>query len=153
MRRTTHAAAFTLVEVIITIAVLSIVSLGAMGYQYHAVQRSKIGEAKMDAARLGSLLLESWKSCGGSLTFDPTTLNIGIGELENSNQYKVKINGIPFYISLITDVIDTNEITGVTLRQLSVFVQWNPDYAERAPESSAPGTTFHTYVRQDQSGG
>ncbi len=153
MRKIKNSAGFTMVEVIITMAVLSIVSLGAIGYQYHAVQRSKIGEAKMDAARLGSLLLESWKSRGGILNFDPTALNIGIGELDDSNQYKVLIDGIPFYISLITDVIDTNEITGVTLRQLSVFVQWNPDYSDRPPDSSAPGTTFHTYVRQDQSGG
>ena len=153
MRKPRATVGFTLVEVIITIAVLSVVSLGAMGYQYHAVRRAKIGQTKMAAARLGSLLLESWKSRGGSDAFDPTTQNLGISELENGDRYRVTIDQIPFYITLTSDVKDANETTGVSLRQLSVFVQWNADYSEQIPTASAPGTTFHTYVRQDQSGG
>lgn len=149
-----YRSAYTLIEVVITIAILAIVSLGAISYQFHAVQQARVGNTKMAAARIGSLLLENWKSFGGSDTYDPTALNLGIAKLnEGGNMYSVTVDGVPFYMSLLSRDIDTSAITGVTLRELSVFVQWRPDYQQETPEVSDPGSTFYTYVRRDQSGG
>ncbi len=149
-----HKSAYTLIEVVITIAVLAIVSLGAISYQFHAVQQAKVGNTKMAAARIGLLLLENWKSLGGSDAYDPAKLNLGIIKLTTeNNKYLATVDDIPFYLSLLSRDIDTSVTTGVTLRELSVFVQWRSDYQQETPESSDPGSTFYTYVRRDQSGG
>ncbi|MBC8392815.1 MAG: type II secretion system protein [Deltaproteobacteria bacterium] len=148
-----YKSGYTLVEVIITIAVLAVISLGTMGYQFHAVQQAKTAQAKMTAMRLGSLILENWRSQGGSDAYDPTALNLGIVELNAGEKYYYVINDVPFYLNLFKKDIDTNSTTGVTLRQLSVFVQWRADYQEMLPGNSDPGSTLFTYVRRDQSGG
>ena len=153
MRIIKHKCGFTLVEVVVTIAVLLVVSLGAISYQYHAVRQAKIGRAKIAAARLGSLILESWKSQGGSDAYDPTTLDLGIAKSSTGEKYLLVVGGIPFYLELYSKDIDSNETTGVILRELSVFVQWRPDYEQQIPQSSDPSSMFYTYVRQDQSGG
>lgn len=154
MKKTIYKSGLSLVEVVVTIAVLLVVSLGAISYQFHAVRQDKNGRIKMAAARLGSLVMESWKSRGGSDAFDPSDLNLGILEIEGSpGKYKMIVDEVPFYVTLDSTDINTNKVTGVTLRRLSVFVQWRPDLGNETPQSSDPGSTFYTYVRQDQSGG
>lgn len=145
---------FTLIEIIIAMAILAIVSLGAIGYQFRAVRQTRIGNTKMAAARIGSLILENWKSHGGSDVYDPTELDLGITKLTTfENRYLITLDNVSFYLTLSARDVDSNSTTGVTLRELSVFIQWNSDYQQEIPESSDPSTTFYTYVRQDQSGG
>jgi len=145
---------FTLIEIVITMAILLIASLGVINYQYYAIKSAKIAQTKISATRLGTLILENWKSFGGSDTYDPTELNLGVVKLTSvENKYLITVDDVPFYLTLSARDIDSSEITGVTLRELSVFVQWNSDYLQEIPQSSDPATTFYTYVRQDQSGG
>jgi len=145
---------FTIVEVLVTILVLAIVSLGTTGYHFHAVKRAKVGNVKMAAARLGTLVLESWKSHGGDNTYDPETLGLDIVELRNIHEtYLSVVDDMSFYLTLSSEDIDSNTTTGIILRELSVVVKWRADYQPGVPQSSDPGTTFYTYTRQDQSGG
>lgn len=146
--------AFTLIEVIITILVLAIVSLGTIGYHFHAIKRAKVANVKMAAARLGTLVLESWKSHGGDTAYDPETLGLDIVKLIDIDQtYLSIVDGMSFYLTLSSEDIDSNDTTGVILRELGVLVKWRSDYQQGIPQSSDSGTTFYTYVRQDQSGG
>lgn len=144
---------FSLVEVVATIGVLAVLALGTISYQFHAVKRIRMAKAKMSATRLGLLILENWKIQGGSEHYDPTTLNLGAAELSNSDLYLFVVDEIPFYLDLSSHNVQSNEDMGVTLRELSVSVQWQSDYQQNIPESSDPSSTFYTYVRRDQSGG
>lgn len=145
---------FTLTEVVVTIAILSVVSLGVINYQFHAIRRTKLANSKMAAARIGLLILENWKNVGGSSSFDPTTLDIGIIDIEEGDDmYQLIVDNVPFYFNFSSQEIDANATTGVTLCQLQVSVQWRSDGQQQLPISSDPSSTFYTYVRQDQSGG
>lgn len=150
--RRLHQRGFTLVEVVIAILVLSIISLGVFSFQVHAVKQTKRAAAKMTAAGIGSLILENWKSAGGAGTYDPTVHNFGISKLSESI-YQLTVDGIPFYFRFSHQDIDTNAMTGVTLRELRVVVQWRSDYQQLIPVASDPISAYYTYVRRDQSGG
>ncbi|MHC4525778.1 MAG: type IV pilus modification PilV family protein, partial [Planctomycetota bacterium] len=62
---------FTLVEVMISILIVMILATGAMGYQYASTRDVKVSEVQASAARIGMLLLESWKGQQGDTSFDP----------------------------------------------------------------------------------
>lgn len=145
--------AFTLTEVAVTIGVLAILSLGAMSYQYYAMEKVRNANTKMAAARLGLLILENWKIQGGSEQYDPTSLNLGVEQIPNSNLFLLEVDDIPFYLDLASEDIVNDDQTGTTLRSLSVCVQWRLDYQKKIPGSDDPSSLFRTYVRQDQSGG
>jgi len=152
----TRKDGFTLLEVIIAMAIIAIVSLGTIDYQFHAIRQAKIANTKIAATRLGTLILENWKSFGGNDTYDPTTSGFDIVKLtsfENETKYSVTVDDIPFYLTLSSNDIDSNSTTGVILRELSISIQWNSTYQEGLPQDSDPKTTLYTYVRQDQSGG
>ncbi len=147
-------AAFSLVEVVVTIGVLAVVALGALSYQFHAVKQVKRAGVKMSATRLGMLVLENWKIQGGAEHYDPTVLDPTATELpSHADIYVFEVDGVSFYLDLSAENVQSSEETGVTLRELTVSVQWNPDYQEGLPDSDDPVSTFNTFVRCDQSGG
>lgn len=152
MGRKRFRPGFTLAEVAITILIMAIVSLGVMHFQFHAVKDAKMARTKISATRLGSLILENWKTWGGSEQYDPTDLDFGIN-WEGENRYSFIVDDVPFYMDLKAQDIDTNHKTEVTLRQLEVSIQWRSDYEQGLPDNSDPGFTLYTYVRRDQSGG
>ena len=71
VNRRKSAAALTLVEAIVTIVVLLIAVLGAMGFRYYCTLDARKADLQVTAGRLGLLLLESWKSMGGLSASDP----------------------------------------------------------------------------------
>ena len=148
-----HKYAFTLVEVVITIGLLAVLALGALSYQFHAIKQVKRAGSKMSATRCAMLILENWKIEGGSENYDPANLDPSISRVSNSDKYVVVINDIYYYLELTASDVQSNDETGVTLRELAVSVQWNPNYNEGLPGSDAPISTFNTFVRCDQAGG
>ena len=153
-KETLRKPAFSLIEVVVTIGVLAVMALGALSYQFHAVKQVKRAGVKMSATRLGMLVLENWKIQGGAQHYDPTVLDPSATQLPNNDDiYVFEINGVSFYLDLSASDVQSNEETGVTLRELSVSVQWNPDYREGLPDSDDPISTFNTFVRCDQAGG
>ncbi len=154
LKKGVYPNGITLVEVVITILVLAIISLGATGYNVYAMNQARTGNVKMAAARLGILLLENWKSHGGDTLYDPETLDLDIVEVEDQpDMYLAVVDDMSFYLTLSSEDIGSNETTGVILRQLGVLVKWRADYQQGVPESSDPETVFLTYTRRDQSGG
>ncbi len=145
--------AFTLVEVVSAIGLLAVLALGVISYQFHAVQRSRMAQAKMSATQLGLMVLENWKVRGGSDHYDPATLGLNVGEVAGSSLYLCVVDDIPFYLDLAASDVSSSIETGVTLRELAVTVHWQSDYQQEPPDRDDPSRTFQTYVRRDQSGG
>jgi len=57
-----RAAGTSLIEVSVSILLVTVVILGALMVRYHAVKQAVRGDAYETAARVGQLLLEGWRS-------------------------------------------------------------------------------------------
>jgi len=55
----------TLVEIMVAVVVTLVAIIGAMGYRYYSILDARKAKVQVTAARLGSVLLESWRSSGG----------------------------------------------------------------------------------------
>jgi type IV pilus assembly protein PilV len=151
--RSRAAAGVTLVELVVATLILAVASLGALTYQYHAVKRAKIARSEITAAQLTQLIIEDWKSSGGSEFYDPRNLNLGIESAGADQLYRITLNGFPMRVQLGYTDVDSDAAAGVTLREIRVTVSWRRDYGNLAPGASDPVFTATTYVRRDQSGG
>lgn len=147
------AKAFSLIEIVITIGVLSVMALGAMNYQYYAIRQVKRAGVKMAATRLGMLVLENWRMQGGGEYYDPTILDQTAWKVPNREMYVFTVGGTIFYLEMSANDVQSHDETGVTLRELSVSTTWRNDYAEGFPRDDDPVSTFTTMVRRDQAGG
>ena len=65
VKRLKSAAGITLIEVMVTIVVISIAVVGAAGYRYHSALNARRANVQITAARIALLMLESWKGQGG----------------------------------------------------------------------------------------
>lgn len=148
-----HAKGFSLVEVLLVIAIIPIVTLGTLNYQYYATRHSLAAKADMNATRIGKMLLESWKSNGGSADFNPVDLGMGFTGNQDENEYSIVINGLPMYIGLSHIDIASNDVTGTTLREISAKISWRLDYQAGAIADDDPSLLLTTYTRIDQAGG
>jgi len=147
-----NSAGFTLVESMAAMAILAIAAVGALGYQYHAATQARLARAETLATQVCQLLLEDWKSTGGSLQYDPSQLELGFVRAEDSPEFddwdfdEINIHAIPvldhlssiakhntyglvlddFVLLVILDNKDVghDEVANVTLRQISVVVLW-----------------------------
>ncbi len=82
IKRGKFAAAITLLEVMITIFILSITVLAASGFRYNAARAARQADAQITAARLASLLLSGWKGSGGSSGYSKYDLIEGADPLD-----------------------------------------------------------------------
>ena len=55
----------TLMEVMVTIVIITVVATGGMSYRYHSAANARKADVQITAARVGGLMLESWKGQGG----------------------------------------------------------------------------------------
>ena len=147
--------AFTLIEVMIVVAILSVMALGSLNSQYYAVKQTQIARAQMVATRITQMLLEDWKSVGGSSSYDPTSLRIGFTGTFSaitpggaSVTYNITQDSIPLTVVLSC----ANVVEGATtlpLLQLTVTVKWRKDFGTGAIGGSDPSLQYTTYVRTD----
>ncbi len=162
---------FSLVEVIAATAILAIAALGELGYQYHATKLVRVAHAQITATRIGQLLLEDWKSTGGSDQYDPTGLGYGfesillptyfgqaeaqeLGTTLHNEAYAITVNGLPMQVALKWKDISTDAISRVTLRQLGVVVRFDEPVGKAGSLAAYnPAILLTTYVRLDESGG
>jgi prepilin-type N-terminal cleavage/methylation domain-containing protein len=147
-------AGFTLVEVMVAVAVTIIVALGTLSYQYYGVRHDRLARAQLVAARLGQLVLEDWKSTGGDPYYDPTTLGLGFTEIESGETGNcfIVIDDQTFYIQLVQSNPPApyeDTVAGVTLSQIRVITRWRKDFTRGATTASDPTITLTTYVRRD----
>jgi Tfp pilus assembly protein PilV len=149
------APAVTLIELMITVVILAIAALGALGYQYHAVRHVQIARAQMVATRITQMLLEDWKSTGGDSAYNPIGLGLGItgtfGTITPGGSgviYNITQDNIAMRITLAS----ANVVEGTTtlpLRQITVTVQWRKDFGSGTIGDSDPSLQYTTYVRTD----
>ena len=64
MDKPPRKSGFTLTELIVAMLILSILSVGALGYQYVAARDVRSAEAQAAAARLAKMILDGWKGLG-----------------------------------------------------------------------------------------
>ena len=154
-RKKSQRDGFTLVEMMISAAIIIIVALGTLSFQYQNVKNSRISEAQVTATRLGQMLLEDWKSTGGDPGYDATSLGLGFlaPTLPATGSYIITLDNQTFYIQMAQQLVpianNPDPVAGVTLQQLSVTVSWRKDYGNGAVSSSDPTLTFTTFVRRD----
>ena len=63
----------TLIEVMVSILLITIVVVAALGARYIGVKQARRADAYNTAGRLGLLLLEGWRSTGMHSAYDPVT--------------------------------------------------------------------------------
>ena len=146
-----HVCGLTLVEVIVSMIVITVASVGALAHQYLGAQHLRIAHAELTATRTGQLLLEDWKGAGGIdlQNYDATALNLGFvrpagGE---SADYVITVDGVKMYIWLSYHDVAVDSFAGVTLRQISVKLRWRNDLGHGAIEDNDPTAIFTTYCR------
>jgi prepilin-type N-terminal cleavage/methylation domain-containing protein len=143
---------FSLIEVMLAVALTCVLALGSLGYQYFSIKHSRATDAQFMASRIAQLLLEDWKSASGDTDYDPESLQLGFAApaAGEYGSYIITLGNIPFFIDMQNNDVETDAAAGVTLRQIAVTVKWRGDYARGAIRGSDPMLTFTTYVRRDQ---
>jgi prepilin-type N-terminal cleavage/methylation domain-containing protein len=142
---------FTLVEVIVSVAVTIIVAVGTLSYQYYGVKHDRSAQAQFTAARISQLILEDWKSNGGDTAYDPTTLGLGFMKPEPAEYGTClfTLDRQTFYIQLTRNQIDYDSVAGVALIQISVTTRWRKDFTRGGLVSSDPTIVMTTYARPE----
>jgi prepilin-type N-terminal cleavage/methylation domain-containing protein len=156
-RKISRCGGFTLVEVMVSVAIIVIVALGTLSYQYQTVKHSRSAEAEVTAAYLGQLLLEDWKSTFGDVGYDATSLGLGfvVPIFPETGNYKITLDNQTFYLQKnqqlapVTSGSNPDPVAGITLQQLSITVRWRRDGGNGAVSASDPSLTFTTFVRRD----
>jgi prepilin-type N-terminal cleavage/methylation domain-containing protein len=175
VKRPKFASALTLIEVMLAMAILAIIALGALGYQYYAAGHTRIARAQITAVRTAQLLLEDWKSTGGSENYDLTALGLGfssrlfipsqwsqghgegLGSPLRSSAYAVTVDGLPMLVTLRWEDVAEDTVAGLKLRQLSVIIRFgeiddrgNLTFSDSYLENIS-SLILTTYVRLDAS--
>ena len=143
----------TLLELIIASAILGFVSVGALGYQYHATRMAMRARAEITAARTARLVLDNWKRTGGDALFNPADLQMGFVRNPNTNTYTITVDNLPMTLSLNWQDIEQDLLAMVTLRQIEVIIQWRSNYQTGNIQDDDPIHVVSTYVRKEEAGG
>jgi|SRR3972149_5378567 len=170
IKRVKFKCGFTLVETLITASIVAIITLGGLSYQYHAARHGRIAEAQITETRTAQLLLEDWKSTGGSHDYDPSSLELGFSgplqipafwsEGEGLGQgsplhnavYSITVNGLPMQVMLKWMDVETDSDAKVTLRELTVIARFVETGVHSTLEN-LPLLILTTYVRVDGTSG
>jgi prepilin-type N-terminal cleavage/methylation domain-containing protein len=160
--------AFTLIELMVAVAIIAVAAVGALDYQYLAVKHGRIARTQITAARTAQLLLEDWKSAGGAATYNPLNLQLGfssssiptgftmgqtLGAILNNTVYTITINNVPMLIILGWSDVAHDATSGITLRQLTAMVRWQQGQAVGTGGTTLCNspTIITVYVRTDGS--
>ena len=164
----------TLIELMLATTVMAIMTLGTLQYQYFAAGHGQVARAQIEAVRLSQLLLEDWKSTGGSDQYDPSLLELGytkhpgmpdnfdtpegLGATLQEAVFSIDLNHLPMALVLKYEDVDKDLQAGTCLRQLAVVVRFGS--VERGQISVSedrlaglPPITLVTFARVDASSG
>jgi type II secretory pathway pseudopilin PulG len=152
-RRIRNKQGMTLTEVMIAAAIVIVVALGTMCYEYLCIDHVRIARAELTATRVGQLLIEDWKSEGGSLDYNPEDLQMGFNLPDDLPTNCVTVvDGLPLHISMTRSDVPggVDNFAGTKLSEISVVVSWKSNFGNGASQDSDPRVVLATYVRQDQ---
>jgi len=177
VKRPKFASALILIEVMVAMVVLAIAALGVLSYQYQAAIHARIARAQIAAMRTAQLLLEDWKSTGGSEEYDLSKLGLGfssslkipslwsqgegpgLGSPLNNSAHALTVDNLPMLVVLRWEDVAHDTIAEVKLRQLSIIVRFGE--IDRGGDltfsesylANIPPVIMTTYARVDASGG
>lgn len=151
MQKNRTKKAFSLAELIVTMAILFIGVLGSLSYHYLSTKQMITAKSQMVAGRTAALLLEDWKSTGGTTDYNPVSLGLGF-QVQNNNaaMYTITLDEVAMDVTLITKDIAHDAETNITLREIKAIIDWTQD-GIASPINYSLGLS--TYVRVDASGG
>jgi prepilin-type N-terminal cleavage/methylation domain-containing protein len=126
----------TLVEVMVTVLLISVAVIGAMGFRYFCALDARKADVQITGARLGWMLLEDWKAAGGDATYRPemkqTQLPPGPGPAKPDDfdymlgSYHIDlkdVDGLHYYATLSYRPA-YQDTQGAHARALNVNVAW-----------------------------
>ena len=169
-----HAAGISLIEALVSMVIVAIVAMGGLSYEYLAAKHSLIARAQITATRTAQLLLEDWKSTGGSTEYDPSALGLGFlstsyvpegsarafdsGITLSGASYSIEVNGLPMMMTLEYYDVAYDADVEVTLRQLAVVASLARIDREVTTQAEPwmggiRPVTLTTFVRVDAAGG
>jgi type II secretory pathway pseudopilin PulG len=144
----------TLIEACLAMAMIAIVAIGALSYQYFGIRHLRIAQADLAATRIGQLVLENWKGTGGvnSANYDLTTLGLGFQRPTSptAGNYYITVDGTTYYVWLAYEDKITDSDSGITLRQISATLRWPNNFGTGSVTANDPAVTLITYVRKGQ---
>jgi len=165
---------FPLIEQVVAGTVLAIAALGALQYEYFAAGHARIARVQTAAARAAQLLIEDWKSTGGSDQYDPSTLGLGfahagaapsdfttatgLGATLNGSVYSATVCDMPILVALLYVDVEQDTVAKTTLRQIAVVARYGQagSGGVTVPEprfADLPPIILATYVRLDATDG
>ncbi len=149
-----NKAGTTLIELVVAMVILAVAAIGALSYEYHASSHYRIAQREMIATRTAQMVLEDWKSSGGSSDYDPRNLGVGFERSNtDSDLYLIEVDELPIQVRVFWRDIDNDPVASVTLREIGIIVRWRSDFSSNSPGASDPRMTLSTYVRLDAAGG
>ncbi len=120
----------SLIEVMITIVVLSVGVIAASGYRYHSTLNIARADTQTAAAGIAWTLCESWRGVKGDPNYNPVTsltpaLTITVGDgpatptgFTLMGKYHVTLNGVNYFVNMSWKNLSAS------LRILNVTVAW-----------------------------
>ena len=149
------SAGLTLVEILISITLILVVVIGSMSFRYRAVLDAREADARITAARVGSMLLNAWVARIGSDTFDPVEeFNPGIpitvsasgtegptGFIE-LDKYHILCDDVNYYATLSHKATSSGQAGVVT-----ITINWLNDYRQWDESAVKQSIDMTTYVR------
>lgn len=157
-RRKRYLRAFTVLEVVLSILMLMVLVNGVLGYQYYSTRDVRLSEVQTSAARLGMLLLESWKGSGGVSTFDPVTqfgseLTIAsivdgpeVPEDEDAAFVKLGSYGIQMENTYYFVTLSKADATEQQPPILNATIVWRKDYTTGELDGTESAVRFSSFV-------
>lgn len=146
---------FTLLEIMVAMAILSIAVIGAIGFRYHSALDARKADVQITASRLGSALLDDWKGNGsGSASYNPVTQfssNLSISTsgsgpavpsgFSSLGTYLVTANSVNYYVTMSYKAASATEP-----RTLNVCAAWLSGYGMGTIAGTDPSIRLTTYV-------
>ena len=131
VKKTTSQKAFSIIEIMIAIAVFLIAFLGTSAYRYGAAMDARKADLQTKATRTALLFSEAWNGKDGAALFKPVTAFSSDIDIEVSvgpdvpvgftwlGSYKVNFERTDYYVTLSWKKPDPG------LKVLSVIVNWD----------------------------
>ncbi|MBN1457768.1 MAG: prepilin-type N-terminal cleavage/methylation domain-containing protein [Sedimentisphaerales bacterium] len=149
------SSGLTLIEIMVSIAIILVVVVGAVSFRYYAAMDAREADVKISAARIGNMLLDAWKGTGGSATYDPVSefgldLNISISATGPNvptgfiklDSYLISSNRVSYYATL-----SYKDSTSTTPGVLTVTISWLNNYQSGTVSVSDESVKLTTFAK------
>ena len=132
VNKTTSQKAFSIIEIMIAIAIFLIAFLGTSAYRYGAAMDAHRADLQTKATRTALLFSEAWNGKDGAVSFKPVLalssdidIEVSVGpdtpvDFTWLGSYKVNFERTDYYVTL-----SWKKVGADGLRALSVIVNWN----------------------------